>query len=410
MAVKALNAGDTQLQIPWAMASVGFFASAVMGLAMARRNKKTFVLACGLAGAAFMLAMAFQVHSALVFLILAGGIGICDFASRPAIPAILRIVYPPHCLSHVSGVLRQYAALVFLISTLGSAGLLQACEGHLFPFPAALCGVGLMMRCQLALAGLLTLAALVCFSRLPRRGDGSRAEAMAADAPSLQATTDLQSDPNIEDTLVPAAVKPVRADPRFRRYLAIFFLYAFGNLFFAGTVAPFFARDMRMGYLSANLFMHVIPSLSAFAAGGLLTARFDRMSVWRSWAIVAVMWGADPLLLALTVLLPCVWPSLLAARILRGPATVGSMVLACYTGIHSFARPGPDTTRYMAALFLVNGFARLAAPSAAAWCSGHLSRPAILCCGALMVLTAAGLFWWTSLTAVHPDDSMEERL
>ena len=391
MAVKALHATDAQVQIPWAMAALGFFASALTGVAMARRRKKNFILGCGAAAAVFMVAMACQTRSAIWFLVLAGCVGIFDFAARPAIPAILRIVYPEHCRSHVSGVLRQYASLAFMASTLLSAGLLQMCAPDAAPTPKVFCNVNAMMTFQLALAGLLSLAALLCFRQLPNRGDGSAAEAMAGDPDSRECPSTTRRVP------APPDEARVRFEPRFIRYLAIFFLYAFGNLFFAGTVAPFFAHDLQMNYLWATLFMHLIPALTAFLAGGLLTARFDHMPVWRSWAIVAAMWGADPVLLALTVLLPCWWPTLLAARTLRGPATVGSMVLAGYTGIHSFARPGPDTTRYMAVLFLVNGVARLVAPSAAACCAGHLSRPAILLCGGLTVLAASFLFLLTDL-------------
>ena len=39
------------------------------------------------------------------------------------------------------------------------------------------------------------------------------------------------------------------------------------------------------------------------------------------------MWGIDPVLLAVA---PHFWPTVIAARIARGPATVGSMVISLY--------------------------------------------------------------------------------
>ena len=99
--------------------------------------------------------------------------------------------------------------------------------------------------------------------------------------------------------------------------------------------------------------------------------------------------GIGPLLLAVA---PFSWPVLVLARISRGPATVGSMVLAVYTGVHRFARPGPETSCYMSVIFLVNGLARLIAPSATAIVAGHLSHRAILLSGGMAVLTASSLF------------------
>src|SRR5262249_48605966 len=128
-------------------------------------------------------------------------------------------------------------------------------------------------------------------------------------------------------------------DVRFRRFLAIFFVYACGNLFYMGIVPSYFGRDLAFGYFQATLFIHIIPSISGFLAGGRFTAWFDRTTIWRAYSAVMFLWGADPVLLAAA---PWALPIVALARIFRGPATVGSMVLAVYTGVHRFARPGPD--------------------------------------------------------------------
>ena len=172
--------------------------------------------------------------------------------------------------------------------------------------------------------------------------------------------------------------------------MGVFFVFAFGNLFQQGVVPAFFARDVGLGYVQATLLIHVIPSIAAFLSGGYLTAGFERVSVWRSYSLVTLLWGLDPCILAAS----SAWPPLILARILRGPATLGSMVIAFFTGVHSFARPGGATSRYMAAHFLVTGVARLTAPAAAAFALAYCSRRSIMLFGGLAILIASAMFWW----------------
>ena len=80
------------------------------------------------------------------------------------------------------------------------------------------------------------------------------------------------------------------------------------------------------------------------------------------------------------------------ARISRGVAQTGSFVLGWFTGIHSFARPDPDTSRYMAVQLCMNGFARLIGPTVAALLTAQCSRRMILLIGGLGVLTASILY------------------
>ena len=366
MAVKALNASDVALQLPLGMASVGLFGSVFLGAAMARRRKKTFVLVPGFTGAAVALAMAWM-PGARSFLFMAGLISICDFAIRPAIPSIMRSVYPDRGRSRVSGNMRQFGSIAFLCATLGSAVLLSIAGASM---------VRQMIRIEIGVAGIASAAAFFCFHKLPDLGDGSAAEAESIDDPRINFTR--------------ATLAPFR-NKRFVKYIAIFFLFAFGNLFHQGVVPAFFAKDLALGYVQATLLIHVIPNLAAFLGGGYLTAWFERTSIWRSYAVVSLMWGADPLILAT---LSFSWPALIVARILRGPATLGSMVIAFFTGVHSFARPGGDTTRYMAAQALINAFARLLAPAAAAVAVGFLSRRSIILYGSFAILLASLLFWW----------------
>jgi len=375
MAVKALGATDVQLQLPLAMASIGLFTAVFSGTFMATRRKKPFVVAPGVAEAASALLMAWM-SSAAWFLILAGAISIFDFLMRPAVPSIVRSIYPNNTRSHVSGVMRQYASIAFLVSTLISAALLGADSKHIFA----------MIRFQLTFAGLVSLAAYTCFNQLPDLADGSAAEASPAHVP--------------KDSGVFGIMAPLR-NAGYRRFLFVFFVFGFFNLFHMGIVPAFFARDMGLGYVQATLLLHIIPNLSAFLGGGRLSAWLERNSVWRSYSVVTLMWGLDPLLLAG---LPSFWPAVIVARILRGPATLGSAVICFFTGVHSFARPGADTSRYMAALFLVNGFARLLAPTASAFMLAYLSRRGIIFVGALGVLAGSALFRWND-TGTKPAEA-----
>jgi len=372
MAIKAMGASDAELQLPIAMASIGLFASVFTGAAMSLRQKKPFVVAPGLASGVAALIMAWA-GSAEWFLTLLGIISIFDFAIRPAMPSILRLVYPDNCRAHVAGTLRQYSSVVFLISNLLSAALLSGEQRH----------ITVTIRLLLTITGAASIAAFICFSRLPNLGDGSFDEAYPEQKWSRQS-----QGANDRFRWNVAWLNAFR-NSRFRWYCAIFFLFSAGNFFYSGIVPAYFAHDLCLGYFQATLLIHVVPAVAGFLAGGRLTAWFDRTSIWRSYGVVALMWGLDPVLLAVAGLN---WPSIVLARVIRGPSTVGSMVLAYYTGVHSFTEPGPDTSSYMAAFVLINGMARLLSPSLAAIAVAHMPHRAILLTGGIGVLAAAALF------------------
>jgi hypothetical protein len=366
MAVKALQGTDTQLQLPQAIASFGLFVSAFTGVAMARRYKKPFVWAPGLIGSLAIVAMAWTV-SPLWFLGVYGLFLVFDFAIRPAIPSIVRSLYPDHCRAHISGTLQQYSNIVLLVSSLLSSYLLSAAGDHIRG----------TITSELLLSGAASIAAFLCFSRLPNHADGSLDEAEPSRAVSA----------GPHRRRGPISFAPLR-DPRFRIYVAIVFLFACGDLYYSGIVPAFFTRDLGFGYVESALFLQIVPSTTAFLLGGRLTAWFDRTSIWRSYAVVGLLWGLDPILLAIAP----GWPVVAMARFAAGPAHVGSAVLHDYTGIHAFARPGPDTSYYTGTLFFFNGLARSIAPSLTAMSVGHLSYRAILLIGGLAVLTAGALF------------------
>src|SRR2546430_2288329 len=118
--------------------------------------------------------------------------------------------------------MRQYASMVLLGATLLSASLLAAASGHVMQ----------MIRLELTVAGLASIAAFACFKQLPDHGDGSLAEATPEHDP--EGTHGLEN------------LAPFR-DRQFRRYMAIFFVFGFSNLFHSGIVPAFFARDLGFG-------------------------------------------------------------------------------------------------------------------------------------------------------------------
>ena len=96
-----------------------------------------------------------------------------------------------------------------------------------------------MIRIQLTLAGLAMLAAFVCFKQLPNRGDGSLEEA----TPRGHTSSRL-----FDWDYIRASLAPLR-DRRFRRFLAVIFVYCCGNMFYMGIVPAVFGRDLGLGYV-----------------------------------------------------------------------------------------------------------------------------------------------------------------
>src|SRR5260370_33417780 len=88
---------------------------------------------------------------------MAGVISIFDFAMRPAVPSIMRIVYPDRSRSHASGTIGQYASIVFLAATLVSAAFLSTATNHVL----------IAIRIELPLAAPGCAGACFCFSTPP---------------------------------------------------------------------------------------------------------------------------------------------------------------------------------------------------------------------------------------------------
>jgi len=369
MALKGLHAKDWQLTVPLTIASLGMFAGFLSGLVMSSRRKMPFVVVPGLLYALCAMCMAAAGHP-LVFLIVFG-LGSCfDFVMRPAIAAIMRLNYPVTHRGAVAGRIRRWAALVFLIGTMGSARLLDHFAGA-----ERWCIVALM-----SLAGIFILAAYACFGCI-------RVREARVSIPMPR--------PSIARELA-RSIHIVEHDRRFRSYLMGFFLFAFSGLMYAAIIPLFLKENLHCGYTSVALLLDVIPSVTSFLVMPRLGAWFDRENPWLTWAMVRLGWGLDPLILAVTTV---VWPIVamplaIVARMARGSAMGGSWVLSWQIGVNHFAPPGADTSRYMGVQILMNGIVRLIAPTVGAIILTRSSPAMLLRIGGTGVLLSAAHAAW----------------
>jgi MFS family permease len=119
---------------------------------MARRSKMPFVVGPGLAFVACSVGMAVT-HDVLPFLVLAGMGALFETLARPAIVAVIREKYPAAHRGAVTGRIRTWCSLVFLISGIASAWSLDRTSAT--PLP--------MIRSQMLLAAALSVAGFLVF-------------------------------------------------------------------------------------------------------------------------------------------------------------------------------------------------------------------------------------------------------
>ncbi|RMG33065.1 MAG: MFS transporter [Planctomycetota bacterium] len=367
MAVRGLNAEDWHLGLRLSLSSVGMFATLPLGHWMANRPKMPFVTVPGSAFAVCSLAAAFTSHP-LRFLFLLGLGSVFEVAARPAVTAVIRTVYPATHRGAVTGEIRKWSSLVFLLSILCSAAALAHWQHRVL----------LTIRIQMLCAGALSIASFLAFRGMRVRNCENRNPSLGRRAfGTLHETSRI-----------------LRTDDRFRRYLAGCFLFGFSGLLYAPYVAAFLVRDLSLSYLPASIFLHVIPSVSSFAVTGWIGRRIDRVNPWTAWKWIRLGWALDPLLLVLAATTGQVIPGTLlglpvAGRLSRGMSMGGSWILWWRIGVNYFARPGADTSRYMGIFTFMNGVMRLLAPLLAAWLLVHCSRSVVLLIGGIGVLVSA---------------------
>jgi hypothetical protein len=373
MALKGMNCSEWQVAVQIPISSVGMFLLLYLGGVMARRRIMPFVVVPGMAYACCSLAMALT-DQPLLFLVL-GGLGtLFETVSRSAVTAIIRLNYPATHRGAVVGTIRQWFYIASLISGALAAWALDLAPGS----------QPIMIKSQMVLAGVISALSFLVFRTI--RVQGPEAPPVVAAAPAfLQPIAD--------------AWRIVRADGRFRLYLAIAFLYCFGDLMYAAFVPVLFSRRLQLSYLASTFLISTLPTLLAILCTGHLGRWMDRVNSWKAWALIRLGWGLDPLLLAGACGLAglhSIWPVIPAVcgRISRGSVSGGSWILWWQVGVNHFAKPGGDTTRYLGLMFFVNGFARLLGPTVGAlMLQAQCPLGAIFGVGGAVVLVSAWLSW-----------------
>lgn len=382
MALMGLKSQAWQLAIQLPISGLGMLAVLYLGGIMSGRSPMPFAFRPGIAYAVSSLLMAFT-GQPVSFLVLAGLGTLFETVSRPAVTAIIRLNYPAEIRGAVTGRIRQWHLLVALaVSALAAWGLDTAREHQ-----------SIMIRGQVLLAGLASGVGFLIFRTIRVNPAPTHA---ASGAPGL----DLDQVSNPEPAASPGRLlRPFveagriwQRDQRFRYYLLIGFLYAFGTLIYGAYIPVLFNRELHCGYLMSSFLSTTLPSLLAIVCTGPMGKWIDRVNTWKAWSAIRLGWGLDALVLAAAATVAGWQPGLAvglgaAGRLSRGLVMGGSWILWWQVGINHFAQPGADTTRYMGMLIFINGLARILGPLTGAWMlAGGCSLGLILLAGGLLVL------------------------
>lgn len=368
MALKGMGSPEWEMALQMTISSVGLFLAIYLGGIMAERQKMPFVLLPGFAFAVCTLGMLLA-DKALPFLVLFGVGALFETLAQPAITAVIRQNYPATHRGAVTGSIRGWCSIVFLLFSVASAWLLDRSPTSTL----------LMIKGQLALASVLSLTAFCAFATIRV----SEAGATGITAADLTKTEPIRE-----------VLRTAKLDTRFRRYLAIGLLYAFGGMVFASFIPVLVSERLGYGYLTSAILVHVLPSVLAFLSTGIIGRWIDRTNPWRAWRWIRLGWGLDPLLLAVTPMLAAIAPTLafvvaLLARTSRGVVMGGSWILWWQVGVTHFASPGADTTRYQGMALFVNGLARLAGPVAGALLLQSTGLEVVFLVGGALVLLSS---------------------
>ena len=374
IALKQLGAPDWQLGIKLTLAGLGMLATLYLSHWMAIRHKMPFVYWPGLMCVISTGAMALT-ESSFLFLFFSGLGLMFNTITRPAVAAIVRSNYPAQHRGQATGEIRRWSSLVFLLTVLGSAILLDfASQSHPDRIMTLIHGL-------LLLATLSILAAYLLFRQI--RVDENVDMLLAERRPPV-----LRS---FQDALAILV-----RDARYRWYILGCFAFVFSAATYVSFIPAFLNKDLQFNYVQCVLFLHVIPAVAAFFATGQLGRWFDRVGLSVAWAWVRFGWALDPLLLAAsTAFMPMVGPEvvLLAvlARVCLGTVQGGYWILWWQIGVAYYAKPGADTSRYQGILVFVDGVTKMTAPALGAWIlvQPGSSREILFVIGGVGVLLAA---------------------
>lgn len=366
VALRAMQADSWQMPIREVFSGVGMLAALYLGSWMAPRRKMPFVFIPGLLAGASSLAMAFATGDSFWFLTLFGLGAMFEIVTRPAITSIVRLNYPVAARGHVTGCVRQWSSLAFLVSNLTAAYFLQAAGDSAMQ----------LARLQIAAVALLGTGAFFCFRQI-RVNDDARPP-----------RRDLR--PEFLKNMA-AALGIVVRDGRFRRYLFSCFLDNFCQMLYFPMIAVLLTKTLPYNYVGCAMLLHTIPAVAAFLATGAIGRWIDRTNPWVSWAWIRFAWGFDALLLAATpfvsgYLPPLVFLLPLLGRVVKGGVQGGWWILWWQIGVTNFAPPGEDTSRYAGLMVFLNGITKVAASLLAMALAGLAMSPV-----AFLVVGGAGV-------------------
>jgi MFS family permease len=366
IAIKGLHAADWQLAFPTGLSGIGLLISLVLGIGMARRPKMPFVLLPGFVSCAVGLGMIVTTRP-LWFLVLLGLCNLFEAMTRPAIAAIIRANYPVESRGWITGKLRQLSAAAFLGSSFAIAWLLDYS------------GTWRVIQAVIASAVAFQACGYLAFALIRVRPDS------VVGGEEIRPTW---------RAMLSSATATLRRDSRFLCYLAGCFVFGLGALTYEPIIRAYFSKEVHLNYRQCVVLVDVLPSVCSVLTLRPLGAWLDRTNPLIAWTAIRILWGLDPILLALAP----AWPAealgvAIVARVLRGVVMNGSWILWWQLGTNYFASRAELTPVYAGMHISLNGLQRICGPPIGAGLTAVLSRREVLAIGGLLVLVSAYLAW-----------------
>ena len=374
MALKELAAIDWHLTIPRIISGVGLISTLWIGHWMTGRPKMPFVQYMGIILTACCFAMAVST-TAFIFLGFLGLAEACSYMRLPALGAMIRSNYPATHRGLITGEIRKWCSIVFLISTLGTAVTLNYAGDN----------AHLLIRALVSLAGIFSLVSLWVVRQIRVK------ESPTSQSPAL---TTILSATSIHTAQV------LFKDHRFRHYLIGFCFFIFCSLLCMSFVPAILMSELHFGYLGTVLLLHVIPSVVSFLSTRSIGRWLDNNSPIRGWVFIRTGWGFDLFLLSIVsvfsgINLQIALVLCMFARISRGIVMGGCSILWTELAENYFA-PLSATTQYMGIKTFFWGMIRITAPIAGALLLSISSRATVFLVGGMGVLLSA-LHAWTQV-------------
>ena len=233
IALMGLNSPDWQMAIEKTISSIGLFAVIYFSGLMAFRKKMPFFFYPGMGYAicAFMMGLT---ENPFLFLTMWGCGTLFDNMVRPAMAVIERFNYPVETRGAIAGEVRKWSNIIFLISVLTSAILLQMVKDD----------PKLMIKAQMLTAAALLGIGCLIFRTVKVKED-------------LEPIT--RQIPVNAKKIIVDSYHIVRTDARFLRYLAIGFFDSFGGMVSSAFIPVLLTKNLEFNYVGVAVLIHIIP-------------------------------------------------------------------------------------------------------------------------------------------------------